>query len=49
MNGVGGKTHCALLAIPVLSVKQSARGPALTVRGEFSFLKRPHLACRAVS
>src|SRR5205823_10384031 len=26
MNGVGGKTHCALLAIPVLMVKQSARG-----------------------
>src|SRR6267143_1058803 len=35
MNGVGGKTHSALLAIPVLNVKQSARDAALTFRGEF--------------
>ncbi len=35
MNGVGGKTHSPLLAIPVLNVKQSARDLAPTVRGEF--------------
>ncbi len=35
MNGVGGKTHSALLAIPVPIVMQSVGFRMLTVRGEF--------------
>jgi len=35
MNGVGGKTHCALLANAVLIVTPSFGRPALTVWGEF--------------
>jgi hypothetical protein len=35
MDGVGGKTHCALLAIPVLNAMRSVRRQAPTVRREF--------------
>ena len=49
MNGIGGKTHDALLALSHTFLKQAASGWLLTVRGHFQDSTVPVLHCGAGS